>query len=346
MSKDTVHIGGAGPRSLAATLSPEQIALLKRRLKRKQEAERDRRIQRRGLTMAPLSFAQELLWLVDQLSPDKVNYTVPRLIRLKGPFDVEAMERTLTTIVARHEVLRTAIRVVGGVPMQHVEPARPVSIARIDLSGEPADQREPRALAIVRDLIRRPFDFSKDVLMRPTVIRLDAEDHVFVLESHHIASDGWSKDVLFTELNALYAAYCEGREPELPELPIQYSDYAVWQREVLTETFLKDELAFWKKQLAGAPPVLEFPSARQRPAAQSFEGRGQRFHFPKPLLDAAQQFSRDEGVTLFMTLLAAFNAFVCRYTGQPDFVIGTPIAGRTRPEQEPLIGYFTNTLAL
>ena len=347
MSRPTTETDRASLAAKAAALTPAQRALLERKLReRAAAAPREKPIVRRRQTVAPLSFAQELLWLVDQLSPDKVNYTVPRIMRLKGPLNVAAMERTLTTIVERHEVLRTSITVVDGAAVQTVRPANPITIRVIDLTSEPIAAREARGIETVKELIQRPFDLSRDDLLRPTVIRLADDECIFLLESHHIASDGWSKGVLFNELETLYAAHCQGQPCELPELPIQYSDYAIWQRETLSDLVLKDELAYWRQHLTGAPALLEFPSAKRRPSAQSFQGKGQRFHFSKELLDAAQQFSAREAATLFMTLLAAFDAFVARYSGQTDLVIGTPIAGRNRPEQEHLIGYFTNTLAL
>src|SRR5262245_25033806 len=334
-------------RARAAALSPEKRALLARRLKeRAAPPVRERPILRRGMQTAPLSFTQELLWLVDQLSPDQVNYNVPRIMRLRGPLNVAAMEQTLAAIVQRHEVLRTSIVVVDGSPVQQVRPAAPVAIRVFDLSGEPDGEREARAISLVTELIQRPFNLAQDDLLRPTAIRLQADEHILLIESHHIASDGWSKGVLFNELEQFYRAYCLGETPTVPELPIQYSDFALWQREVLTTETLKSELAHWRDRLNGAPALLEFPSAKRRPATQSFRGKAQRFVLPKPLLDAAQQFSAREAATLFMTVLAAFDAFVSRYTGQTDLVIGTPIAGRNRPEQENLIGYFTNTLAL
>ena len=337
---------GPGQRVTADALSPAKRALLEHRLRQRAVSPREKPIQRRHQRVAPLSFAQELLWLVDQLAPDKVNYTVPRILRLTGHLNIEALERALSTIVERHEVLRTSIGMSDGAPVQTVRPAVPTRIAVIDVQDEPEASRFDRAVAIVKNLLQRPFDLTKDDLLRPTVLRLGPADQILLLESHHIASDGWSKGVLFNELEVLYAASSEGRPHGLPDLPVQYSDYALWQREVLTDAVLEQDRSYWRQQLSGAPALLEFPTARSRPAAQSFEGRGQRFHFSREILDAAQQFSVRESVTLFMTLLAAFDACIARYTGQTDLVIGTPIAGRNRPEQEHLIGYFTNTLAL
>jgi hypothetical protein len=223
-----------------------------------------------------------------------VNYTVPRIMRLKGPLNVAAMERTLTTIVERHEVLRTSITVVDGAAVQTVRTANPITIRVIDLTSEPLAAREERGIETVKELIRRPFDLSRDDLLRPTVIRLSDDECIFLLESHHIASDSWSKGVLFNELETLYAAHCQGQPYELPELPIQYSDYAIWQRETLSDLVLKDELAYWRQHLTGAPaariPVRQAPSV-----GPEFSGKGQRFHFSKALLDAAQQFSARSG---------------------------------------------------
>jgi amino acid adenylation domain-containing protein len=337
---------GPDLKAKANALSPAKRALLEHRLRQRAASSREKPIQRRHQTVAPLSFSQELLWLVDQLAPDKVNYTVPRIMRLKGHLNIEALEGALTTIVDRHEVLRTSIVGGDGAPVQRVRPSAALAIDIIDLQKEPEASRFEHALAIIRTLLQRPFDLTRDDLLRPTVVCLAPDDQILLVESHHIASDGWSKGVMFDELEALYAANCHGLPHALPELPIQYSDYALWQREVLTDAVLKEERSYWRQQLAGAPALLEFPTAKRRPAAQSFEGKWQRVQFSKEILDAAQQFSMRESVTLFMTLLAAFDAFISRYTGQTDLVIGTPIAGRNRPEQEHLIGYFTNTLAL
>ena len=347
MSRPPTETDRASLAAKAAALTPAQRAMLERKLReRAAAAPREKPIVRRRQTVAPLSFAQELLWLVDQLSPDQVNYNVPRMMRLRGPLNVAAMEKAVTTIVERHEVLRSSIVVVDGSPIQKVRPAAPTLLRLIDLTSDPENVREERAVGVMTGLIKRPFDLTRDDLLRPTVIRLGPEEHILLIESHHIASDGWSKGVLFNELERLYEAHCKGVPVELPELPIQYADYSLWQRETLSDLVLKNELIFWRDHLSGAPPLLEFPSAKRRPAVQNFKGRGQRFHFSKATLDAAQQLSTREASTLFMTLLAAFEAFVARYTGQTDLVIGTPIAGRNRPEQESLIGYFTNTLAI
>ncbi len=337
----------APPLEGKAGLSPAKLALLKQRLKKAAKDQREKPIGRRKSdTPPPLSHTQELLWLVDQLTPNSVNYTVPRAMRLVGDLNREALQQTLNEIVRRHEILRTVIKVVEGKPVQIIRDTNFVPIELHDLTGLTADSWEPAIKDSLLKLARRPFRLSEDLLLRADLLLLGENEHILLLDTHHIASDGWSKGVLFKELSVLYEAFCQGAPSPLPELPIQYADFAVWQRESMDGPVFERQLAYWQKQLAGAPALLEFPNARPRPATQSFRGSGKRFDLPKSLLDGVKALGQREGTSLFITLLAGFNAFLHRYTRQEDIVLGTPIAGRNRPEMETLIGYFTNTLAL
>ena len=333
--------------TLMSSLSPEKRALLERRLMEKRAAAaREQRIPRRTADgPCPLSFAQELMWLLDHLI-DTSAYHVPRALRMKGPLNVEALEYALNRIVERHEVLRTTYREVDGQPMQFVSPSATVRLTRIDLSQLGEAEREREAQRILVEEGRGKFDFVRDLMLRTILLRMGENDHILLLLSHHIASDGQSKAVLFRELKTFYLAYCEGKQVELPELPIQYSDYAVWQREWMQGEVLKEHLAFWKEQLAGAPMLLELPTDHPRPATQSFEGARQFLRCPDGMLENFKALCRTEGTTLFMTMLAAFGTLLYRWSGQDDMLIGTPVSGRSRTELEPLIGYFSNSVVL
>ena len=294
----------------------------------------------------PLSFAQERLWFLDQYEPGKPFYNICQGLRLSGRLDIEALERSINEIIRRHEVLRTTFSMVADEPVQII--AQPVnrSLARVDLSDRPVNEREEEARRIVGEEARRPFDLARGPLLRTTLVRLAEDDHVLLLTMHHIVSDGWSMGVLNRELAVLYGAFCHLEPSPLSELPIQYADYAVWQREWLQGEVLDGQLTYWKKQLEGAPGVLDLPTDRPRPAVQSYLGARSSFELSKELTDQLKALSRKENTTLFMTLLAAFQALLYRYTGQQDIVVGSPIANRTRVEIEGLIGFFVNTLVL
>ncbi|HOR01588.1 MAG TPA: amino acid adenylation domain-containing protein, partial [Anaerolineae bacterium] len=293
-----------------------------------------------------LSFAQQRLWFLDQLEPGSPLYNIPGSVRLTGPLQVEALERALGEIVARHEVLRGSFASREGQPVQVIAPALDVPLPIIDLRALLGPEREAEALRLAREEAQRPFDLSRGPLVRAMLLRLAAEEHVILLTMHHIVSDGWSLDVLLRELGALYAACAAGRPSPLPPLPVQYADYAAWQRERLAGEALEQQLAYWRQQLAGAPPTLDLPTDRPRPATQSFHGAHRAFALPDALAQALSALSRGEGATLFMTLLAAFQALLARYTGEENLCVGSPIAGRNRAEIEGLIGFFVNTLVL
>ncbi len=294
----------------------------------------------------PLSFAQLRLWFLDRLEPGGATYNISRAVRLRGSLQVEALQRALDGIVARHAVLRTTFTSVDGVPVQVVGEGRPVRMALVDLE---AWQEPARTVELDRRLVeeaRRPFELSRDPMLRATLCRLADTEHALVVTMHHIASDGWSLGVLFQELAVLYEAFAAGRPSPLAELQIQYTSYAVWQRQWLQGERLEAEVEYWRHRLAGAPPFLALPTDRPRPRVQSSRGARHAVLLPRPLCETLEALSRREGVTLFMTLLAGFQTLLHRHTGQDDIVVGSPIAGRTRPELEGLIGFFVNTLVL
>ncbi|HET8799187.1 MAG TPA: condensation domain-containing protein, partial [Thermoanaerobaculia bacterium] len=295
---------------------------------------------------APLSFAQERLWFLDQLQPGNPVYNIPSNFALPGVPNVAALEAAFGEIVRRHESLRTTIKVVNWKPAQEIAPPEPRPLDVIDLRALPEPERSARLRQLVEEEARRPFDLARGPLMRTALVRI-ADDHSFVLLTlHHIITDGWSMAIFFREIGQLYAAYAAGQTPSLPELPLQYADYARWQRELLQGETLEKHLDYWRGHLEGAPAVLELPTDRPRPVAQSFQGASQIVALPPSLHRRLLDLSHREGVTLFMTLLAAFQTLLWRISGQEQIVVGTPIAGRTRSEHEGLIGCFINTLPL
>jgi amino acid adenylation domain-containing protein len=329
-------------------LSPEQRRALETELLQASPAAPGRQaIPRRALTdRCPLSFAQQRLWFLEQLEPNSPRYHIRAGFRLEGRLDVAALQAALATIVARHAVLRTTFASVEGEPVQVILPARPVELAVRDLRHQPPHERQAMAERLLSEAVRRPFNLTQDLLLRATLVQLADSEQLLLLVIHHIAADGWSLAILLQELSACYEAHLAGKPCALPALPLQYADFAVWQRGWLQGEVLKSPLAYWTEQLRGAPPVLELPTDRPRPALQAFTGASQRVLLPRALAEALQALSRQEGATLFMTLLAAFTTLLWRYSGQEDIVVGSPIAGRNRTEIEGLIGLFVNTLAL
>jgi amino acid adenylation domain-containing protein len=293
----------------------------------------------------PVSFAQQRLWFIDQMFPGNHLYNIPTAFRLAGSLNEAALESALTEIVRRHEVLRTTFAVADGQPIQVPHDGVRVPWQAFDLRAIPADQREAEEQRIFREMANRPFNLSRDIMLRAAVTRLEDHRWGLLLVQHHIAGDGWSRAPLVRELTALYEAFAAGRVSPLPDLTIQYADYSVWQRNWLQGDALQHQLSYWRQHLAGAA-TLELPLDHARPAVQSSRGGGQAIHFPPEFVASLKRLSRDEGATLFMTLLAAFQALLHRYTGQLDICVGTPIAGRNRAEVEPLIGFFLNTLVL
>ena len=294
----------------------------------------------------PLSFAQQRLWLIDRLEPGRPLYNMPVALRVQGPLDGAVFALCLGEIVRRHEALRTVFAATEGIPVQVVQPAEPFGLSTVDLSGLPESRRETEAFALAGEEAGRPFDLTRGPLLRCALLRLAERDHVAVLTLHHIASDGWSMGILVREVAALYAAFAEGRPSPLTELPVQYADFALWQRSWLRGEVLENEIAWWRRQLAGLPPVLELPTDRPRPALQSFRGATRPVQLPAELIRKAEALGRREGATLFMVLLAAFQASLARHSSQEDLAVGSPVAGRNRVETEGLIGFFVNTLIL
>jgi amino acid adenylation domain-containing protein len=294
----------------------------------------------------PLSFAQQRLWFIDQLEPGNAAYNLPFALRLRGALDVDALERGLAAIIHRHETLRTRFVSDGGEPVQVIDPPHPVSLAVVDLTAQPEEEREADLRQLASDEALRPFDLAAGPLLRSTLVRMGDDEHVMLFTMHHAVSDGWSMTVLVREISELYAAFSEGREPSLPALPVQYADFAVWQRAWLSGPVLDGHLDWWRASLAGAPPLLELPTDRPRPLVPSERGASVPFALPADVAEALQALSRREGATLFMTLMAAWQLLLSRYSGQDDVSVGSPVAGRTRLETEGLIGFFVNTLVI
>ena len=294
----------------------------------------------------PLSFAQQRLWFLDRLEPDTSVYNLPTAIRLEGGLDVAAMQQSFNQIMRRHEVLRTRFAEVEGRPVQVIHTSYDLSLPVIDLSTIAENAREAEMRRLAEEEARNPFDLFLGPMLRTCLIRLAEQEHVVLFTMHHIVSDGWSVGVLVQEIGALYTAYSQQQATMLAEPPIQYADFATWQRLWLRGELLETQLTYWKKQLSGRLPGLELPTDRPRPFVQTFCGGHESFAVPLSLAAALKDLSRREGVTLFMTLLAAFKTLLYKYTGQEDILIGTPIANRNRAEIENLIGFFANTLIL
>ena len=289
----------------------------------------------------PLSFAQSRLWFLYQLEGATGTYNMTGALSLSGPLQVEALKQALGAIIQRHEPLRTSFQTVDGVPVQVIDPHPVWELAMVDLAG-----KETEAEKLAYRESQTPFDLTKSPLLRVTLLKLQPEKHILLINMHHIISDGWSIGVFVRELSHLYGAFVAGKEATLPTLPIQYADFAVWQRQWLQGKVLGTQLEYWKRQLADAPPLLELPTDRLRPAIQTFQGKTERFELDNKLTQELKALSQQSGCTLFMTLLAAFGVVLSRYSGQTDIVIGSAIANRNRREIEGLIGFFVNTLAL
>jgi acyl carrier protein len=293
----------------------------------------------------PLSFAQERLWFLEQLMPGSSGYNLSFVLRLQGPLDLEALEQSLATVIQRHEALRTTFDTIEGQPIQVIAPNLAWSVPLMELQHVPRDRRDPEIQRLATIESQRPFDLRHGPLVRAVVLRLEASDHVLVLTMHHIVSDGWSMGILIREAVMLYQAMQRAQPLSLPPLPIQYADFATWQRQWLQESVRDTQLAYWRQQLAHLP-MLNLPTDRPRPAIQTFRGASQSFALSLALTERLYRLSRQADATLFMTMASAFTTLLYHYTGQTDIVLGTPIANRTRVELEDLIGFFVNTLVL
>jgi amino acid adenylation domain-containing protein len=293
----------------------------------------------------PLSFAQQRLWFIDQLEPNSSLYNIAKAFHIRGALQLAALEQSLNEIIRRHEVLRTTFRSVDGQPLQRIASWLTIPFTILDLTDCPEKERQEKALRLVNKEACRPFVLADGPLLRALVVRLAADDHILLLTMHHIVSDGWSMGILCRELSALYDGYNNGRPSRLDPLPVQYADFAQWQRDWLKGEVLQSQVDYWKDRIANIP-TLQLPTDRSRPAMQSYRGARQSTVLADELCQALKDLSQKERASLFMTLVAAFNVLLCRYSGQEDVVIGTPIAGRNRSEVEGLIGFFVNTLVL
>lgn len=335
------------PNKSRFQLSPEKRSLLEQLLAEEGiGASGNQETPRRAfLSPPPLSYAQQRLWFLDRLVPGNPFYNIDAVIPLRAQISAEILRCTLNLIVQRHETLRTTFVEWNGQPVQWIAPRLDLALPVIDLRHLPPAERESEARRLAAEKSRLPFDLSTGPLIRAALVWLDDANHLLLLTLHHIISDGWSLIVFLREMEEAYLALATGRTPDLPELSIQYADFAVWQRQWLSGARLEQQLDYWKKQLEGIS-MLQLPTDKRRPPLPTFQGAFQPVSIPKALTHRLRELSHQEGCTLFMTLLTAFKILLCRYTGQEDIAIGSPIANRNRVELEPLIGFFVNTLVL
>lgn len=294
----------------------------------------------------PLSLSQDLLWRLERLSGGSPLYNIPVVLWLDGDLDVAALRRSLQEIVRRHEILRTTFAVRARQPLQVIQPPAEFDMPTVDLGDVPEEKRRLEAARLFAEEARIPFDLTRDLMLRAKLFRLSCSKHALFLNVHHIAADGWSLGILYRDLNAFYEASCSKQAPALEDLPAQFADFGAWQREAVRDEALEGHIAYWKRRLADAPAHLALPTDRPRPQTQTFRGAFEAACLPRALLDALKLLSEREGVSLYMTLLAAFQILLGRYSGQTDIVVGSPIAGRDLVEVEQLIGFFVNTIVL
>ncbi|MBV9772397.1 MAG: amino acid adenylation domain-containing protein, partial [Gemmatimonadetes bacterium] len=328
--------------------SPERRILLQRMMQERTGAKgAQQQIRRRtGDGPVPLSFSQQRLWFIDRFEPGSPAYNIPVALRLHGELDTRILGRALAEVVRRHEALRTVFRVEGEDPVQVILPAGATRLPVVDLRALPVPVRERELKRLTAAEARAPFDLAAGPLLRVRLVHVGAGENALLFTMHHIVSDGWSMGVLTRELSALYSALAARNPSPLPELPIQYADYAAWQREYLSGETLETQLGWWRERLAGAAPVLELPTDRPRGPNPGMESAAQRVRIPAEVAGEVRALAREEGATLFMALLAGFQLLLSRWSGQEDVSVGTPVAGRTRTEMEPLIGFFINNLVL
>jgi len=345
--KDTVSTVESTKKTLAeriAGLSPEQRALYELKVRELQKKTKPRIPRLQGSGPWPASTDQTALWFIQQLEPNTSAYNIGNGFRLKGKLDVQLFEKCLNVVAERHQILRTVFREIGGKPFQFVTDMK-LSAPVTDVRNEP----DPEAAAheVVSRLIREPFDLEKGPLARVPLVRIADDDYVMVGVLHHIVTDWWSYYVFYSELLGLYHAFSNGLPNPLPDLPIQYADWAAWRDNWEQSSDFRNQEDYWLKQLQGVPHVLEVPADRARPAVQTHGGARSPFDIPKETLRRLRAMNRQAGTSSFMTLLAALNVFLWRYTGQEDFVVGTPVsADRDSEETANLIGYMLNTLVL
>lgn len=333
-----------------AALNPEQRAVFESALKAKglrvPQVDQIPRRPREDTNLFPASIDQERLWFIEQLQPGNAAYNIFSASRIKGPLDAIVMERVVNELVARHEVLRTTFTVVDDQPMQLIHPQLHVKLAPIDLQSLPPEEREQEALRLVTEDFSRPFDLEQGPLLRAGLIRLAEDDHVLHQNMHHTVTDRWSGAIFEQETGILYEAFAKGKPSPLPPLPIQYADYALWQRSLAESEIYRRQAAYWKRRLANVPYVLEVPADFPRPPLQNFRGARVYTRYSKNLLDRLRDLSQREGVTMFTLALAAYKALLYRYTNQEMVLVGTTFANRNRPELQNMVGYLLNLIVL
>jgi amino acid adenylation domain-containing protein len=337
-------------RNDGTELTPEQKSLLIMRLRQKNARATGAGRVSAGIPAAsrdsdlPLSFAQQRLFFLEQLNPGVPTYNCPSAVRLHGPLDRDALRRAFDSLVRRHESLRTTFRVRGGQPAQVVAPAAGADLRIVDLGAFPHPEKESQLRDLLGAEASRPFDMAHGPLFRPTLFAMTPEDHVLLLDLHHIITDGWSDAILRHELATLYDAFSRSGQDPLPVARLQYADYAIWQRQALSGEAIQTHLDAWTSALSGAPGMLDLPTDRPRPNVQSQRGASLPFRIPSPLTIELQQLARRHDVTLFMVLLAAFDVLLHRLSGQDDLVVGTTVANRAVPGADSIVGFFVNTL--
>ena len=327
-----------------SSLSPAKKALLEKWKGGKRQA--DVIPQRQDCQNLPLSFSQQRLWFIDQLYHGSPFYNIPIAFHIQGQLNIAALEQSLNEIILRHEVLRTNFILVNGEPIQKIAPQLNWDLSIINLEHLWGNDWKSEVKQLAASSVKKPFDLAKEPLSRATLLRLSHQEHILLVTMHHIITDGWSWGVFLRELSALYNAFSKNQPSPLPELPIQYADFAVWQRDRIQDNFLATQLNYWKQQLQGELPVLQLPTDRPRPNTTTFGGAKQYFTLSASLTNALRQLSQREDSTLFMCLLRALNILLYRYTNQEDILIGSPIANRNRAELEGMLGLFVNTLVL
>jgi hypothetical protein len=332
-----------------AALSPEKRQLLLQKLNNKKEdvlSHTKIKPQGRESNTFPLSFSQQRLWFLDQLQPGNPALNICQFMRLSGWLNVPALEQSFQEVVKRHEALRTTFTIVNGQPLQVISPASVFTIQLVNFQELPLDKRESEVLHLAKQETQKSFDLTQDCLLRVTLLKLSETEHILLLSIHHIAADAWSIGVLISEITTLYENFSRGYPSPLPELRIQYADFAVWQRQWLQGEKLETLLSYWQQQLGGQLPVLQLPTDMPRPKVQTFNGARQCLVLPKSFSEQLKALYQREGITLFMILLAGFKTLLYWYTGQEDIVIGTDIANRNQPEIRGIIGFFVNQLVL
>jgi hypothetical protein len=329
-------------------LSPAKQALLEKRLQAAMQplSERPTIPHRSRQGFAPLSYGQEGLWFISQLDSSAPVYNRPVALRLIGDLDQTALQQALLEILRRHEVLQARYRIDLGRPFQEINPSAVLELPLVDMSNIPAPEREEKARLFANEQARIPVNLARSPLLRVCLIRLSAGEHILLLIFHHITFDAWSERVLLNELSVLYGAFSKGAASPLPEPPIRYADYAVWQRERMGTGEFQNHLAYWKNKLGDLPPPMELPTDYPRPAFYSNRGARFQLNLPTPLVAALKDLGLRQNVTLSMVFLSAYLTLLYRYSGQPDVLIGMPVAGRTLVEMESLIGLFINSLVL